>query len=147
MTCAHAAAQELAPSAKAAELNEWGRQRARIEDEQRELKRRDTPVDFMELNNRTCRWPLFEGHEPFYEKLYCGARTSSGSPYCAAHAGQAFTRRTFGRAEAANTPAPQAQQSEVLQQLRQPSDIDGNPPSLVSLACNASASPIPAAEP
>jgi hypothetical protein len=110
MTYAHAAIQEPLD----AELDEWGQQRARIEDERRELKRRDTPVDFMELNNRTCRWPLFEGHEPFYEKLYCGARTNSGSPYCAAHAGQAFTRRTFGQAEIANTPGPQAQQSEVL---------------------------------
>jgi hypothetical protein len=43
-----------------------------------------------ESNSRTCRWPLFEGHEPFHEKLYCGARTSSGSHYCAAHAGRAF---------------------------------------------------------
>jgi hypothetical protein len=72
-------AQELldAPSTKATELDEC-------------TKRCDTPVDFMGLNNRTCRWPLFEGYEPFYEKLYCGARTSSGSHYCAAHAGQAF---------------------------------------------------------
>jgi hypothetical protein len=37
---------------------EWARQRVRIEDERRELKRRDTLVDFMGLNNRTCRWPL-----------------------------------------------------------------------------------------
>jgi hypothetical protein len=108
MTYAHAATQEPLD----AELDEWGQQRARMEDERRELKRRDTPVDLMELNNRTCRWPLFEGHEPFYEKLYCGARTNSESPYCAAHAGQAFTRR--GQAEVANTPAPQAHQSEVL---------------------------------
>jgi hypothetical protein len=80
-----AAAQELLDAlfAKAAELDEWDRQRAQ-EDE-----------------NRTCRWPLFEGHEPFYEKLYCGARTSSGGHYCAAHAGQAFTRRAFGQAKAA----------------------------------------------
>jgi hypothetical protein len=54
----------------------------------------DIPVDFMGLSNRTCRWPLFEEHEPFYEKLYCGARSIPGSPYCAAHAGRAFTRRT-----------------------------------------------------
>jgi hypothetical protein len=86
---------------EAAELDEWSRQCARIEDERRELKRRDTPVDFTGLSNRTCRWPLFEGHEPFYEKLYCGTRSIPGSPYCAAHAGQAFTQRTFGRAEAA----------------------------------------------
>jgi hypothetical protein len=85
MTYAHAGAQEPLD----AELNEWGQQRAQIEDERQELKRRGTPVDFMELNNRTCRWPLFEGHEPFYEKLYCGSRTTSGSPYCAAHADQA----------------------------------------------------------
>jgi hypothetical protein len=82
MTCAHAAAlvahlgqpaQEPldAPSAKS-----------------------DTPVDFMGLSNRTCRWPLFEGHEPFYEKLYCGVCPIIESPYCAAHAGQAFTRRS-----------------------------------------------------
>jgi hypothetical protein len=85
-----AAAQELldAPSAKAAELDECSPQHVQ-DDERRELKRCDTPVDFMGLNNRTCRWPLFEGYEPFYEKLYCGARTSSGSHYCAAHAGQA----------------------------------------------------------
>ena len=70
---------------EAAELDEWGRQRARIEDE-----RRSTLVDFMELNDRTCRWPLFEGHEPFYEKLYCGTRSMPGSPYCAAHEGQAY---------------------------------------------------------
>jgi len=110
MTYAHAAAQEPLD----AELDEWGQQRAQIEDERQELKRRGTAVDFMELNNRTCRWPLFEGHEPFYEKLYCGSRTTSGSPYCAAHADRAFTRRTFGQAEAANTLAPQAQQSEAL---------------------------------
>jgi hypothetical protein len=54
----------------------------------------DSTVDFMGLDDRTCRWPLFEGHEPFYEKLYCGTRSIPGSPYCAAHAGQAFTRRT-----------------------------------------------------
>jgi hypothetical protein len=85
-----AAAQELldAPSAKAAELDECSPQHVQ-EDERRESKRCDTSVDFMGLNNRTCRWPLFEGHEPFYEKLYCGARTSSGGHYCAAHAGQA----------------------------------------------------------
>ena len=86
MTYAHAGAQEPLD----AELNEWGQQRAQIEDERQELKRRGTPVDFMELNNRTCRWPLFEGHEPFYEKLYCGARSIPGSPYCPAHAGQAY---------------------------------------------------------
>jgi hypothetical protein len=102
MMYAHAEAQEPvdAPSAKSAELDEWDQQRVRIEGERRELKRCDTSVDFMGLNNQTCRWPLFEGHEPFYEKLYCGARTSSGSHYCAAHAGQAFIRRTF--------PAPHA---------------------------------------
>jgi hypothetical protein len=94
----HAAAQELLDAlfAKAAELDEWDRQRAQEDD-----RRCDTPVDFTGLNNRTCRWPLFEGHEPFYEKFYCGARTSSGSHYCAAHAGQAFTRRAFGQAKAA----------------------------------------------
>jgi len=54
---------------EAAELDEWVPQCARIEDELRELKRRGTSVDFMELNDRTCRWPLFEGNEPFYEKL------------------------------------------------------------------------------
>jgi hypothetical protein len=75
---------------EAAELDEWVPQCA-IEDELRELKRRDTSVDFMELNDRS-RWPLFEGHEPFYEKLYCGTRSTPGSPYCAAHEGQAFTR-------------------------------------------------------
>jgi len=84
---------------EAAELDSWVPQRARIEDEQRELKQRGTSVDFMGLNDRTCRWPLFEGHEPFYEKLYCGTRPIPGSPYCAVHAGQAFTRRTFGQAE------------------------------------------------
>jgi hypothetical protein len=103
MTYAHAAAQELLD----AKLDEWDKQRARIEGERRELKRRDTPVDFMGLNNRTCRWPLFEGHEPFYEKLYWGAQTSSGSPYCAAHAGQAFYSANIGQAEA-------ARQSEAL---------------------------------
>jgi hypothetical protein len=86
MTYAHAAAQDPLDT----ELDECGPQHARIEDERRELKRCDTSVDFMGLNNRTCRWPLFEGHEPFYEKLYCGARTSSGCHYCAAHAGRAF---------------------------------------------------------
>ena len=82
----HAAVQELLDAlfAKAAELDEWDRQRAQEE------RRCDTSVDFMGLNSRTCRWPLFEGHEPFYEKLYCGARTSSGCHYCAAHAGRAF---------------------------------------------------------
>ena len=87
MTCAHAVAQESLD----AELDEWGPQRAQIEDES---KWRDTSVDFRGLNSRTCRWPLFEGHEPFYEKLYCGTRSIPLSPYCAAHAGQAFTRRT-----------------------------------------------------
>jgi hypothetical protein len=83
----HAAAQKLLDAlfAKAAELDGWDRQRAQ-EDE----RQCDTAVDFTALNSRTCRWPLFEGHEPFYEKLYCGARTSSGSHYCAAHAGRAF---------------------------------------------------------
>jgi hypothetical protein len=87
MACAYPAGQELldALSAKAAEL-EWGPQ----EDERREPKPCDTSVDFIGLNYWTCRWPLFEGHEPFHEKLYCGARTSSGGHYCAAHAGRAF---------------------------------------------------------
>jgi hypothetical protein len=100
-----AAAQELLDAlfAKAAELDEWDRQRAQ-EGERRESKRCDTPVDFMGLNNRTCRWPLFEGREPFYEKLYCGARTSSGSHYCAAHAGQAFTRRPLVGPRQRNEP-------------------------------------------
>ena len=95
----HAAAQELLAAlfAKAAEIDERDLQRVQIEEESKPC---DTSVDFMGLNSRTCRWPLFEGHEPFYEKLYCGARTSSGSHYCAAHAGQAFIRRTF--------PAPHA---------------------------------------
>ena len=50
------------------------------------------PVDFMGLSDRTCRWPLFEGYEPFYEKFYCGISPIAGSPYCAAHADIAFTR-------------------------------------------------------
>ena len=89
MACAYPAAQELldALSAKAAELDDS--QHAQ-EDERQESKRCDTSVDFIGLNSRTCRWPLFEGHEPFYEKLYCGAPTSLGSHYCAAHAGRAF---------------------------------------------------------
>jgi hypothetical protein len=68
----HAAAQELLDAlfAKAAELDERDRERAQAGE-----RRCDTPVDFTGLNSRTCRWPLFEGHEPFYEKLYCGART------------------------------------------------------------------------
>jgi hypothetical protein len=49
------------------------------------------PVDFMGLSDRTCRWPLFEGYEPFYEKFYCGISPIAGSPYCAAHADIAFT--------------------------------------------------------
>ena len=49
------------------------------------------PVDFMGLSDRTCRWPLFEDHEPFYEKFYCGISPIAGSPYCAAHADIAFT--------------------------------------------------------
>jgi hypothetical protein len=98
-----AAAQELLDAlfAKATELDERDRQRVQ-EDE----RRCDTSVDFMGLNYRTCRWPLFEGHEPFYEKLYCGAPTISGGHYCAAHAGRAFTRRAFGQAKAVEvTPA------------------------------------------
>ena len=83
----HAAAQELLDAlfAKATKLDEWDRQRARIED-----GACDAPVDFMGLTSRTCRWPLFEGHKPFYEKLYCGAPTISGGHYCTAHAGRAF---------------------------------------------------------
>jgi hypothetical protein len=75
----HAAAEELLDAlfAKAAEFDE--RDRQCIQEDER---RCDTSVD--------CRWPLFEGHEPFYEKLYCGAPTSLGSHYCAAHAGRAF---------------------------------------------------------
>jgi hypothetical protein len=78
MACAYPAAQELLDAlfVKAAEFDECVRD--------------DTSVDFTGLSYRTCRWPLFEGHEPFYEKLYCGARTRSGSHYCAAHAGRAF---------------------------------------------------------
>jgi len=30
---------------------------------------KDERRGFTGLNYRTCRWPLFEGHEPFYEKL------------------------------------------------------------------------------
>ena len=88
MTYAHAATQEPLD----AELDECGPQHVQ-EDERRESKRCDTSVDFMGLNNWTCRWPLFEGHEPFYEKLYCGAPTIFGSRYCAAHAGRAFWPR------------------------------------------------------
>jgi hypothetical protein len=75
MLWSHAAAQELLDAlfVEAAELDEWDPQRA-----QENERRHDTSVDFMGLNYRTCRWPLFEGHEPFYEKRYCGARTSSG---------------------------------------------------------------------
>ena len=42
MTYAHAAAQE-----PYAELDEWGQQRAQIEDERQELKRRGTAVAFV----------------------------------------------------------------------------------------------------
>jgi hypothetical protein len=105
-----AAAQELLDAlfAKAAELDEWDRQSVQ-EDERRELKRCDTPVDFMGLNNQTCRWPLFEGYEPFYEKLFCGARTSSGSHYCAAHAASSvrFSQRQKSRAGICSKLSPQ----------------------------------------
>jgi hypothetical protein len=86
MLWSHAAAQELLDAlfVKAAEFDEWDRRA------QEDERRCDTAVDFAGLNNRTCRWPLFEGHEPFYEKLYCGAPTISGGHYCAAHAGRAF---------------------------------------------------------
>ena len=43
MTYAHAGAQEPLD----AELNEWGQQRAQIEDERQELKRRGTAVAFV----------------------------------------------------------------------------------------------------
>jgi hypothetical protein len=91
MACSYPAGQELLDAlfAKATDLDEGGPQLIH-EDELQEPKRRDTTVDFTGLNYWTCRWPLFEGHEPFHEKLYCGAPTISGGHYCAAHAGRAF---------------------------------------------------------
>jgi hypothetical protein len=87
-----AAAQELLDAlfAKAAELDERDRQRVQ-EDERRELKRCDTPVDFMGLNNRTCRWPLFEGYEPL----------SSRKPLLRRACRSGLHPATIGRAEAA----------------------------------------------
>jgi hypothetical protein len=74
MLWSHVAAQELLDAlfAKAAELDEWDRQRAQ-EDE----RRCDTSVDFMGLNYRTCRWPLFKGHEPFLRSSTAERRRAS----------------------------------------------------------------------
>jgi hypothetical protein len=53
---------------------------------------------------RSRSYHCYTALDPFYEKLYCGARTSSGSHYCAAHAGQAFTRRPLVGPRQRNEP-------------------------------------------
>jgi hypothetical protein len=83
MTYAHAAAQESLD----AELDEWGQQRAQIEDERQELKRRGTPVDFMELNNRTCRWPRMQirpspGEHSVKPRQQISQRRRQSNPRC-----------------------------------------------------------------
>ena len=53
---------------------------------------------------------MFEGHEPFYEKLYCGAQTRSGSHYCASHAGRAFR-------PVIKTQAPKTERLDFLREI------------------------------
>jgi GcrA cell cycle regulator len=49
-------------------------------------------VAFMGLTDKTCRWPLFAGDEPFHMKRYCGRVPVTGSPYCKTHISAAFRR-------------------------------------------------------
>lgn len=48
----------------------------------------DHIVQFMQLENRHCRYPLWTGDTPFNEQWYCGipdADVVAGRPYCAEH--------------------------------------------------------------
>lgn len=55
-------------------------------------RRPDGGVTFANLTSEMCRWPLFEGTEPFHMKHYCGAEPVRGSPYCKTHTTAAFAR-------------------------------------------------------
>lgn len=42
----------------------------------------------LQLNDRTCRWPMWDDETPASEKFYCGtpeAAIGQGRPYCAYH--------------------------------------------------------------
>jgi hypothetical protein len=47
-------------------------------------------VKFMDLTDKTCRWPLFASDEAFHMKHYCGRVPVAGSPYCKAHRSLAY---------------------------------------------------------
>lgn len=49
-----------------------------------------TNCTIMDLTNDACRWPLFEGSEPFHEKFFCGAMAIEGLPYCDFHCVRAY---------------------------------------------------------
>jgi GcrA cell cycle regulator len=42
------------------------------------------PVDIVGLTAKTCRWPLWDNHATG-DKMYCGAMTVEGQPYCILH--------------------------------------------------------------
>lgn len=46
---------------------------------------------FLELEDRTCRWPIGDPRSPDF--LFCGATTREGKPYCAAHWARAYRPR------------------------------------------------------
>lgn len=43
-----------------------------------------TAVTIFGLTGKTCRMPLFDGHEPIESKFYCGAPCEIAVPYCPA---------------------------------------------------------------
>lgn len=43
------------------------------------------PVNIWALEPSSCRWPLFEGHDPVAAQFYCGDEAVRGKSYCLAH--------------------------------------------------------------
>jgi len=52
-------------------------------------------VTLLELRTASCRWPLGDPSDADFR--FCGARTSEGDTYCAAHAERAFPARQRAR--------------------------------------------------
>ena len=59
-----------------------------------------TAVTLFGLTMRTCRMPLFEGHEPIERKFYCGAPCEPDVAYCPACAALAHQPRQPGKVAA-----------------------------------------------
>ena len=58
---------------------------------------------FLELDNRTCRWPIGDPGKP--DLQFCGAEPREGKPYCAPHCARAYRPRVENAPGGSNKPA------------------------------------------